>query len=364
MPKVAVLGANGQVGAELCLLLSRRPEVETVPICRNRTGSAFLRYCGIACRHGHPADPHDAPRLLGDCDAVVNSALASGTPRQIRCIENKLIHNAVAFSKPGATIIHFSTQSVYGDPRAGRLIRWQDPYGSAKLASERLVRREARRTGKPAFLLRLGHVCGEFQNISQDIRRSLLDRMVVLTQLDVISNTVYTATIVDAILTILAGKEISGTYDLMNQPQWTWRQVYEQEARLCRGRFEAVTAEVQARRSLPAQLRQVIVRAAGEVATAPVTRRLGAMVLAYLPEPLSARAQAWWHCKRARAEISSLRRSAIPPEHLSFVANGHSFLRSLSPTAELLAENPYRELASTGRGRWPADLPDAKTEAC
>jgi len=362
VPKVAILGANGKVGAELCLLLSRRPQVETVPICRNRTGSAFLRYCGIACRHGQPADPHDAPRLLGDCDVVVNSALPSGAPRQIRRIEDQLIHNAFAFSKAGAIVIHFSTQSVYGDPRPGRVIRWRDPYGAWGLASERRVRREQRRTGKPAFILRLGHVCGELQNITQEVvRRNLMQHTVVLPHLDVISNTVYTVTIADALLSIIAGKHVPGTYDLMNNPEWTWRQVYEQEARLCGVPFEALTAKPVARRSPLASLRQVAARAAGDVATTEVVRRLAAIVLAYLPEGLSARAQAWWHCKRARTEILSLRRSPAPPGYLSWVANGRVFLPSLAPTAELLAHNPYCDLTPTGRGRWPADLPDAMT---
>ena len=362
MPKVAILGANGKVGAELCLLLSRRPQVETVPICRNRTGSAFLRYCGIACRHGQPADPHDAPRLLGDCDVVVNSALPSGAPRQIRRIEDQLIHNAFAFSKAGAIVIHFSTQSVYGDPRPGRVIRWRDPYGAWGLASERRVRREQRRTGKPAFILRLGHVCGELQNITQEVvRRNLMQHTVVLPHLDVISNTVYTVTIADALLSIIAGKHVPGTYDLMNNPEWTWRQVYEQEARLCGVPLHAVPGKPVARRSPLASLRQAAARAAREVATTEVVRRLSAIALAYLPERLSARAQAWWHCKRARVEISSLPGAPTAAEYFPWDLNGHSVLRSPALTADLLAGDPYRSLTLTGCDRWPADLPDAMT---
>jgi nucleoside-diphosphate-sugar epimerase len=363
VPKVGLLGSNGQVGAELCLLLARRPEIELVPICRNPTGSAFLRYCGIPCRHGRPAEPHDAPRLLGDCDVVVNSALASGTPRKMRRIEDQLIHNAFAFSKPGAIIIHFSTQRVYGDPRPGRLIRWLDPYGKAKLASERTVRREQHRSGKPTFVLRLGHVCGELQNISQEIRRGLSYRTVVLSQRDAISDTVYTVAIVDAILKIIGGTESTGTFDLTNSPEWTWRQVYEQEARLCGVPFEPVTAQCEVPRSPLGSVKRVAVKVAGELAAMTAARHLGARALAYAPEAVNARAQAWWYCKRARAEIASLPPPPAPPEHLSWIANRRSFLRSLTPTIELLRDSPYRDLTRTGREPWPADLPDATMPA-
>jgi nucleoside-diphosphate-sugar epimerase len=141
MKRIGILGANGQVGAELCLLLSNHPDFELAPICRNPFGSAFLRYSGLPCRHGLPAEPAQARALVGDCAAVVHVALAGGTPRQIYQAERALIENAVTHSPPGAIIIYFSTQSVYRDPRPGRLLRWRSAYGQIKLASEQLSAR-------------------------------------------------------------------------------------------------------------------------------------------------------------------------------------------------------------------------------
>jgi len=231
MHKVAVVGANGQVGAELCLLLARAPDIELVPICRNRSGSAFLRWKGLRVRHGRVASAQEARALLAECDVVVNAALASGTPADMRRLENKIVRNIFEHSRRDAVVIHFSTQSVYGDPRARRLVRWRTLYGRAKRATEHEVRKQARRLRKPAYMLRLGHVCGSLQEISNNIRREIREERVVLPQRDVASNTVYTVTIVDAILTILSGRVAPGCYDLMNVPQWTWREVYDFEAR-------------------------------------------------------------------------------------------------------------------------------------
>jgi len=233
MLRLAILGANGQVGAELCLMLVGRDDLTLIPVCRNRSGSAFLRWKGIACRHGRIADREDAQRLLADCDVVVNCSLAMGTPGEIRRIEDRIVQNAFAYSNPGATVIHFSTQSVYGDPRAHRWIRWRNPYGRAKLFTERSVRAAARRHNKAAYILRLGHVCGVLQNISNNIRAELKAGTAILPVPDRPSNTTYTAAVVGAVLQIVREKTEPGTYDLMNTPGWSWQEVYEYEANQC-----------------------------------------------------------------------------------------------------------------------------------
>src|SRR5262249_1500329 len=130
-----------------------------------------------------------------------------------------------------------STQSVYGDPNPERRIRWRNPYGRAKLVSESRVRAASRRWRRRAFILRLGHVCGELQGISLDIRRELLEERAVLPVTDVPSNTVLTVAILDAIEQIIAGRVHPGTYDLMNNPQWSWTQVYRYEAERCGALF-------------------------------------------------------------------------------------------------------------------------------
>jgi nucleoside-diphosphate-sugar epimerase len=361
MVRVGVLGANGQVGSELCLLLAKLDDIELVPVCRTRSGSAFLRWQGIACRHGRPADPADAPRLLADCDLVLNLALAGGNPAQIRATEDRLIRHSFEFSRANATVVYFSTQSVYGDPSPGRSLRWRNPYGRAKLVSESKVRAAARRFGKRAFILRLGHVCGEIQGISLDIRRDLARGEAVLPAQDVPSNTVLTASILDAVREVLEGEVPPGTYDLMNTPQWTWRQVYAFEARRIGMDFEPARlppgkADAHGRRGLGSVARRLL---AGRW-----IRELLAKLLAHAPPDLSRRAQAVWYVQRARAEIAALSSGiqAASADHLSWVTNGtHPFPQR--STLEVLRENPYEALLnSPTQLSWPADLADATLE--
>jgi nucleoside-diphosphate-sugar epimerase len=362
------------VGAEICLLLSRLAhDIELVAVCRNRSGSAYLRWQGIACRHGRPADPVDAARLYGDCDIILNFALAGGNPAQIRRTEQQLIHNCFEFSKPDARIVYFSTQSVYGDPRLGRLVRWRNPYGRGKLSAESRVRAERRHWRKEAYVLRLGHVCGELQNISLDIRRDLLQERAALPAADLPSNTVLTIAIVDAIEEIVAGRVTPNTYDLMNTPQWTWRQVYDYEAQRC-GVATAPTVIRDVAKGDAVHGNTAYGEAAGSSNEASAgsglrliakrsIRELVAKLLAYAPEAVSRRAQAIWYRQRASAEIHSLTRvrRAAPADHLSWIANGRRPLPQ-RPTVELLASDPYQALGyQDPMHSWPADLPDAQS---
>lgn len=357
MLKVAIVGANGQVGAELCLLLAARG-VELIAICRNRSGSAFLRWHGIACRHGRVADSADAPRLLGDCDVIVNSSLATGTPAQIRRIETAIIRNIFFGSKSSATVIHFSTQSVYGDPRPARWIRWRNPYGRAKLATERRVRAEARRTKKRAYILRLGHVCGGLQEISHTIRASIRARNVLLPAGNPSSNTVYTAAIIGAIEQVIADGVPAGTYDLMNSPLWTWREVYEHEAGACGLPLQA-EFQPSAPRSRP--LAASLLRGAGAIAARQPFRDVFAKLFAYVPDSLNARAMAWWYAKRAGSEIAGLRIAPSVADHLFWVTNGVKYFPAKIPTIDLLRAVPPQIGPPRASRSWPADLPDASS---
>lgn len=358
MTKIAVLGANGQVGAELCLILRNHPEVELIPICRNPGGSAFLRYHGLPCRHGLPADPAQAPALFGDCDVIVNSALGQGTPKKIREVEQALIANSLAYSPPHARIIYFSTQMVHGDPNPGVWVRWRGSYGRAKLRSESLVRAHGRRTGKEVYILRLGHVCGELQNITFNIRERIRTAKVVLPAAEGASNTVYTCTLADAILKIAQGLEQPGTYDLMSFPEWSWRQVYAYEAEQLHLPLQAKTLAAPPRKRLSGLLGVSALRSwLRALMTRPLVKEIALRLMAYAPRGWNERSQAVWYQSRARAEIQALKHASDPPEGLFWVAMASKLLATLTPTRQLLDQPAYHIGERNSDLAWSADLP-------
>jgi nucleoside-diphosphate-sugar epimerase len=355
MTKLAILGANGQVGAELCLLFARMPGIELIPVCRTRSGSAFLRWQGIACRHGRVADPAEAPALIGDCDVIVNCILSTGSPRDMRRAEDQVSRAIARLSRADAVIVHLSTQSVYGDAAPGRW-RWRNPYGRAKLATERTLRRACATAGRQCFILRLGHVCGPLQNISSDIRERILRGEVILPRTEGASNTVYTVTIRDAVLMAISAKFRPGIYDLMNVPQWSWRKVYACEAAAVGVELQANYVDVHPR---PSPVRRLVALSGLPIhalAAAPWWRDLMASAIAYMPLRLSRHAHAWWQRSRARREIAALSRPPQLPEGLDWRTNGSVFPPGMPTTEDSLAASPYGGLLSTNRC-WPEDLP-------
>src|SRR5262249_34497613 len=103
-------------------------------------------------------------------------------------------------------------------------------YAREKLACERLAVRLGHKLRKKVYVLRLGHVCGELQGITNLIRDEIAAGRVRLPAPDRKSNVVYVATIADAILQAAAGElGEPGVYDLLNSPQWTWKEVYGYE---------------------------------------------------------------------------------------------------------------------------------------
>jgi len=230
MTRVAILGANGQVGTEVSLRLRDVDGIEVVPVARNVSGSAFLRSNDMECRHGRISDPADARDLIGDCDVVVNLALSNtAIPRVDRDMNRQIVRTIVAAAKPGALIVFASTMMVHAP---GMKFWFPDSYGLEKLAAERMFRRLCARSDHPAFVFRLGHVMGEMQGITRKICGEIREGKVALPHRGLrASNTVFTAAIVEALVQIARAQGTQepkpGTYDLITFPQWTWLEVYK-----------------------------------------------------------------------------------------------------------------------------------------
>ena len=365
MKRVAVLGANGQVGSEVCLLLRRQPDLLVVPICRNHRGSAFLRSQGVACRHGLAAEPQEAARLLGDCDLVANFALAGGRPREAAESNTAVIANSTCLSPPGSTIVYFSTQNVYGDPSPTARIRWRGLYGREKLRCERLSSRVAKEAHKPVFVFRLGHVMGELQAITANIRDRIRAGSVAMPAGGArLSNTVYTATIVDALLKVLSGADPPGVYDLMASPQWTWQEVYAYEADKAVLPLRIETIPSAARGTRPSRsfvdgAVALVRQGVRTIQSTPGLKDATRTALAYLPARLGERGQALHLRSSAAAEIAALSTVASPHDALDWEANGSRFLRSLEPTIELLGAGKGDLPPCLADAAFPPDLPDA-----
>lgn len=228
-PRIAVVGGNGRVGAEVCLrLLGSKAGVDVIPIARNRSGSAFLRLSGLECRHGRMERLEEARGLLAGCDVVLHLAYAFPRSRAQHQANVRLTRNVVEAARKDASVILASTIMVYAPNLPFRI---PSAYGIEKLLLERTFMRAAKARGRIPLVWRIGHVLGDLQPLSIDISSELAMQSVLLPAGgDRASNTVFAATLAEATHLTSEFRVASGTYDLVTHPQWTWRQVYEYHA--------------------------------------------------------------------------------------------------------------------------------------
>src|SRR5438132_5190513 len=110
--QVAVLGAGGQVGANLLIRFSRHPGIRAWGICRNELTAAPLRMRAFEVRCGSITDPATAPALLDDAEVIVHCAAAGGMPAHARGTNEHVIESVVRAAGQ-RRIIFFSSVAVY-----------------------------------------------------------------------------------------------------------------------------------------------------------------------------------------------------------------------------------------------------------
>jgi dTDP-4-dehydrorhamnose reductase len=226
---IGIIGANGQVGTELCLVLAGLRNVKVVPICRNELGGAFLEYCGLECRYGTTADRALARKVLNGVDVVVDLSLVLGDLPTLRQRTREVIRNELTESGDvpfiyGSTIMAFGMRGP-GTPfqqyRVAHTI-----YGAAKRYAERLVVKWGRRLRKRVYVFRLGEVNGEMQECTRVRVRELARRMPEVLWIPAgDAYCVFPSTIAEAIMAVAKGAEDPGIYTLVCSPQWSWAEL-------------------------------------------------------------------------------------------------------------------------------------------
>lgn len=337
---IGVIGANGQVGSEVCLYLSVWPDVRAVPICRNRFGSTLLRRAGLECRHGAVDSAESARSLLEGCDLIADFSLPGGLAGEFRSASRRTLENVILHGPPRRPFVYASSMMAFGMPAGGHRFRRHllahTVYGANKRWAERCARRLGERAGRPVYVLRIGQVHGELQAVSRAWLESLRDEPAVVAAGP--SYSVFAGTIAEALVQIAAGRERPGTYTLVSSPPWTWREVHEYYCARA-GIAQEIRGDPPPTRPAFASLRAAFER----VQSFAIRHRdlAAGYVLPRFPV-LEARAMSWHLRRQARAEIAALEGpTAAPSVPYSGPIPG-PFLRSLSDSRKTLEPRAER----------------------
>ena len=351
--RIVILGGNGQVAAEVALMLANIRGIDVCPVARSKGGSAFLRFHGVSVIHGSITDPKQARLIQEGADVIANFALASGTPAAAFALNQEIIRQSFESSPKSAKIVFFSTLSVHGQYDAPGQHR-QTFYGTMKRRNEKQVLALAKRLNRRAYILRLGHVAGVYQNITQLIRQEVLSPPILMIDRDRHSNVTHTVTIADALCAI-GNNKVSppGVYDLVNIPQWSWRQVFAHEADLLGVPLEIEDLDPGSLvdGSRLSKFKQCAMQLIKSVRIKDQVMRFASR----LPRTLNESLKAEYYVSRARSEIEELKPITRRPNPAMFwPAITTTDLAGLRKTHDLFATNAF-PLDTDSRQRWPPD---------
>lgn len=350
--RIALVGANGKVGSEVAVIL-KQAGAEPIPIVRGAMGAAFLRSMGVPVRRGSVADPDQAAAAMAGADLIAILAYAPGIGPAVRNAHDRLLAGVFDHAPAGVPVVFFSTLAVYrgfGPPGHER-----GAYGREKLRNEKVAMALARRSGRPATVFRLGHVCGEYQPITEIMRRQIRSGSISIPDPERHANCVHTATIADALLGAAEGRIAQrAVYDLVNAPTWSWCDVLEYEAK----RTGADLVLRQAPGAPPPQpfLKAGLRRVAGGLFGSELLKSNADRLLAALPGEWETRIRVQHARQRTAREVAML---APPLERLDsawYPGWDARLPEGLTPTAELLGDPRYRAPSEPVADPWPEDI--------
>jgi nucleoside-diphosphate-sugar epimerase len=233
---VAVLGA-GFIGRGLLDWFGQRPDFRVVAICRRPAQAEELRAAGYSTLIAQLGDPALAERLSA-CDFVINAIRPAGRIPEWRATEER-IAQLIASLPLHVAVAHLSTVSVYAQFYADASREFHDPsarttHGRNKRWMELRLRRDWARRRRRLVLARVGHVWGKNQIWSHQICQRLVDpRTRLPLDGEVPSNTVHICTLGSALEAALLGEPEVVIGNAVEQPQWTWRRLFDFHADAC-----------------------------------------------------------------------------------------------------------------------------------
>ncbi|MFZ5862164.1 MAG: NAD-dependent epimerase/dehydratase family protein [Nitrospirota bacterium] len=321
--RVAILGSGGQVGSFLVRRLSELQGLDVVPVCRNDVSAGFIDAMGYRARVGSVEEIGFARRLIGDCEIVINCAIAVGLPRESRQLNEGII-DSIAQLPNVRRVVHFSSVAVYGSCIDLSRSTFEAPkadtdYGKEKLHIEKRAARAFSRRGLDYYLLRLGHVYGASQAMSNAIVTMLATQGFSLPfGGDLLSNAVHIERLGEAVVEMLEGRQPSGIYNLSDMPHQTWRNIFDWHSSALGlpvvGSMASLESFDRRRNMLRTISRPVGLRLVAEsaqwlrslppsyVLACPALRDIGYMLLKHLPASIGRRIKSGyvgWSARRA-----------------------------------------------------------------
>lgn len=230
---IVILGANGQVGTEVCLYLSMQPDVQISGMVRAQYGAILLELAGIpwTVLDYHKISPASA-EVLSHADAVVDCTFPAGQQQQLIPLIEQNTRAVMQVMKKGATYIHSSSISAFGMPNNSPALKnyriARTSYAKVKRMAEKRITNLGKKHSINTCHLRLGQVHGVLQSVTRQLK-SMIQRggFTAIGDPDVLCNVAFAHSVAEAYKQAALGKIADGQIQtVVANPQWTLSQLY------------------------------------------------------------------------------------------------------------------------------------------
>lgn len=227
-PRIAVLGANGQVATETAIYLHEQGYPVTCFV-RAGFGAFLLRRFDITVEE---IDYGFADYDLKSYDLVLDFVYPSGySAAQLPGIIKSQVKKILSAMNPGTVYIYMSSIMAHGMPDGERFVKnyklASSTYSYIKRQVEKFVQNEAKRKGIKAFNFRLGQVHGLLQSVKAEFDRQVCEsRITLYGKPEEFVNVIFIKGLVVCAERAYAENLRPGTYTVVNHPQWQLRELY------------------------------------------------------------------------------------------------------------------------------------------
>jgi len=229
MISILVLGANGQVGTEVCFYLKYFKGVEVTAVVRNEYSSAILSRLNIKCLFGDLYTDNEILSAIVEADVVLDlAAYATGSVKEVNEFYRARLTYVIAHMQNDSNYVFASSMNALGFSDRSPKLRYHLFPSSIYCASKRYAEKLSISLGKKynvnVFIFRFGQVHGVTQK-STIVLRKLINDGYSFEIPDTPSWTIFTYSIAEALISVSNKLEVPGVYTLVSPHEWSWEEL-------------------------------------------------------------------------------------------------------------------------------------------
>jgi len=232
---IVILGANGQVGIEVCFYLKSFSGVSVTAVLRNEYSATILKKLDIKCLFGNLIDDQDIQAAIEESDVVLDLAgYATGSVDEVNDFYDKRLKSVISRMTEDSNYIFASSMNALGFHSRSTKLRYHffptTIYSATKRFAENLSIKLGKKHNINTFIFRFGEVHGVIQRSTNEIGK-LIDDGYTFVVPDTPSWTIFTYSIAEALIAVGDKLEEPGIYMLVSPYEWSWKELIEYVAR-------------------------------------------------------------------------------------------------------------------------------------